>query len=120
MQTSAGKPLLPLLTIRMLLSGIPRVLAKSIWWGWDDVWFPDPQSACSYQVRLHRNVAVGAVFHHMEQANSSQYKCYATHPNYGSTIFYASNATLNTGCASQYTLNTSTTTCEKTGTRPDN
>ena len=83
------------------------------WWGWDNVWFPDPQSACSYQRRLDTNVAVGAVFHHMEQANATQYKCYATHPNYGSTIFYASNATLNTGCASQYTL--SGTECTKTG-----
>ncbi|SFF12727.1 virulence factor TspB C-terminal domain-related protein [Nitrosomonas sp. Nm166] len=90
-------------------------LSDGSWTGWNNVSFPNPTSGCSYQPRLDANVAQGAVFHHIEQIDAANYRCYATHPSYGSTVFYASNTSKLTGCASQYTLNTSTSTCEKTG-----
>lgn len=73
------------------------------WWGWNSSYYSTVEGACSDPARLAANVGTGYVFDHSEIVTADTYKCYARRLS-DSLVFYASNATRSSGCASQYTL----------------
>ncbi len=87
------------------------------WTAWNNRYVATPEAGCRDAERISQNVGASPpyIYHHIEQVNSTTYKCYATHNQTGGT-FYASNTSSIAGCAPGYTV--SGANCVKDGVVP--